>query len=219
MVSAIHLTNVGSYQAKVVYTYDDPARLDAVPAAATQHDTTYNTSFTARGNVTSVSRWDVTDINNDAKKLATYTSYYPTGTPISSTDPSGHTSTMLYADSFSNVSNQNTFAYTTTIRDADNYESTIKYNFDLGAVTRTQDPKGAVQTIDYDGVARTDRITNETSGAYVRYFYGTEVMFLPTRRFITAPARPTASPISTGLVVSEQPLAITPAAPAATQPT
>ena len=174
LVSQIHLTNVSSFQGKIVYTYDDPARLSAVPAAATQHDTSYNTSFTARGNVTSVSSWDVNDITNETKKLATYTNYYTTGTPISSTDPSGHTSTMLYADSFSNVANQNTFAYPTTITDADNYSSTIKYNYDFGAVTRTQDPKGAVQTIDYDSVARTDRITNETAGAYVRYFYGTE---------------------------------------------
>ena len=49
---------------------------------ATQHDSAYNTSFTARGNVTSVSRWDVTDINNAAKKLTSYTNYYTTGTPL-----------------------------------------------------------------------------------------------------------------------------------------
>jgi RHS repeat-associated protein len=171
LVSAIHLTNVGSYQGKIVYTYDDPARLAAVPAAATQHDASYNTSFTTRGNVTSVSRWDVTDINNDAKKLASYTNYYITGTPISSIDPSGHTSTMLYADSFSDGTNRNTFAYPTTVTDADNYSSTIKYNYDFGAVTRTQDPKGAVQTISYDSATRVDRITNEISGAYTRYAY------------------------------------------------
>ena len=171
LVSVVHLTNVGSFQAKIIYTYDEPARLEAVPVAATQHDTAYGASFTVRGNVTSVSRWDVNDINNSTKKLTTSTNYYTTGTPISTTDPSGHTSTVVYADSFSNVSNQNTFAYPTTIKDADNFESTIKYNYDFGAVTRMQDPKGAVQTITYDSATRVNRITNETSGAYTQYVY------------------------------------------------
>jgi RHS repeat-associated protein len=171
LVSEINLTNVGSYQSKIVYGYDDPVRLQAVPAAATQHDTTYNTSFTARGNVTSVSRWDVTDISNAAKKLTTYTSYYTTGTPVSHTDPSKHTSTMLYADSFSDGTNRNTFAYPTSVSDPDDYSSTIKYNYDFGALTRTQDPNGAVQTITYDSATRVNRITNDTSGAYTRYVY------------------------------------------------
>jgi hypothetical protein len=138
----IHLTNVGSYQSKIVYDYDDPLRLQAVPAAATHHDTAYNTSIAARGNVTSVSRWDVTDITNAAKKLTTYTNYYTTGTPISTTDPSGHISTMLYADSFSDGTNRSTFAYPTTITDPDNYSSTIKYNYDFSAVTREAGAEG-----------------------------------------------------------------------------
>jgi len=172
LVSAVHLTDVGSYQGKIIYTYDDPARLQAVPAAATQHDTAYNTSLTARGNVTSISQWDVTDINNTSKSLVTYTNYYTTGTPISQTDPSGHQSTTSYTDSFSDAVNRNTFAYPTTVTNADNFSSTIQYNYDFGAVTRTQDPKGAVRTISYDTVGRTDRITNQTSGAYLRYAYG-----------------------------------------------
>ena len=171
LVSQIHLTNVSSFQSKIVYDYDDPARLQTVPAAATQHDPAYNTSVTTRGNVTSVSRWDTTDITNAAKKLTTYTNYYTTGTPISITDPSKHTSTMLYADSFSDGTNRNTFAYPTTITDPDNYSSTTRYNYDFGAVTRTQDPKGALQTITYDSATRVDRITNESNGAFTRYAY------------------------------------------------
>ncbi len=171
LVSAMHLTDVSNYQSKITYTYDDPARLQAVPAAATQHDTVYNTSFTVRGNVTSVSQWDVADINNQAKKLATYTNYYVTGTPVSITDASGHQSTISYADAFSDGVNRNTFAYPTAVTNADSFSSTVQYKFDFGVVTRTQDPKGAVKTITYDSVARTDRITNQTSGAYLRYAY------------------------------------------------
>jgi RHS repeat-associated protein len=171
LVSEIHLTNIGSFQRKIAYGYDDPARLQAVPAAATQHDPTYSTSLIARGNITSVSSWDVTDISNAAKKLTTYTDYYTTGTSISHTDASGHTSTMLYADSFSDGTNRNTFAYPTTTTDPDNYSSTITYDYDSGGVTRTRDPKGEVQTITYDSARRSDRITNETTGAYTHYIY------------------------------------------------
>ncbi len=171
LISAIHLTNVGSYQEKIVFSYDEIAFLQATPAAATQHDTAYNTSFTARGNLTSVSRWDVNDINNPAKMLATYTGYNITGSPISTMDPNGHTSTLSYADSFSDGVNRNTFAFPTTLTDPDNYSSTIKYNYDFGAVTRRQDPKGAVQTTTYDSAGRVDRITDQTSGAYVRNSY------------------------------------------------
>jgi hypothetical protein len=101
LVSAIHQTDVVSWQRKIGFTYDDPARLQAVPAAATQHDPTYNPSFAARGNLTAVSRWDVTDIVNSAKALTAYTNYYTTGTPKSTTDPAGHVSSILYDDSFS----------------------------------------------------------------------------------------------------------------------
>src|SRR6185503_16021898 len=98
LVSAVHLTNVVSYQGKITYEYDDPARLAVLPnaATATQHDTSYNTSLTARGNLTSVSQWDFTDINNASKKLTSYTNYFVTGTPASATDPSMHTSSIIY---------------------------------------------------------------------------------------------------------------------------
>jgi YD repeat-containing protein len=63
LISYVHVSNVAQWQSKISYSYDDPARLQALPSSATQHDTGYNTAFTARGNVTSVSRWDVTDIS------------------------------------------------------------------------------------------------------------------------------------------------------------
>jgi hypothetical protein len=90
LVSQVQLKNATDYESKITYSYDDPTRLQSVPAAATQHDTSYPTLLTARGNVTAVSRWDVTDINNASKKLTSHTNYYTTGSPISATDPSGH---------------------------------------------------------------------------------------------------------------------------------
>ena len=141
LVSEVQLKNgAGQTFNKTTYAYDDPARLQGVPAAATQHDVNYNLALTARGNVTAVSRWDINDINNATKKLTSFTNYYNTGTPISTTDPAGHQTNVTYADSFSDNVNRNTFAYPTTITDADNFSSYVQYNFDLGATTRTQSP-------------------------------------------------------------------------------
>ena len=178
LVSAIHQTDIVSWQRKVSFSYDDPARLQSVPVAATQHDTSYNTSFTARGNVTAVSRWDVTDIVNPAKALTAYTNYYTTGTTKSTTDPVGHQSNISYDDSFSDNVNRNTFAYPTTLIDPDGFSSTMKYNFNFGGQTRTQgpppagQPQGAIQTVTYDSLGRVERTTTENNGAYTRYVYG-----------------------------------------------
>ncbi len=144
LVSAIHQTNITSWQRKIAFSYDEPGRLYSLPAAPTQHDTVYNTSFSARGNVTSVSRWDVEDIVNPAKALITYTNYFTTGTPKSTIDPVGHQTSIAYADSFSDGVNRNTFAYPTTLTDGDGFSSTLQYNFDFGGQTRTQGPPPTV---------------------------------------------------------------------------
>lgn len=178
LVAQVRLTNVSSGQSKTTYDYDDPSRLHGVPAAATQHDVNYNLSFTTRGNVTAVSRWDVTDINNANKKLTNYVNYYNTGTPISTTDPVGHQSSITYADSFSDSVNRNTFAYPTTLTDEDGFSSTRQYNFDFGAVTRTQGPppagqaQGAIQTMTYNNLGQLERTTTTNNGAYKRFWYG-----------------------------------------------
>ena len=179
LVSQVQLKNGSSFEGKITYGYDDPARLQAAPAA-TQHDSAYDTSLTARGNVTSVSRWDVTDLNNAAKKLTSYTNYYTTGTPVSTTDPAGHQSSIAYADSFSDSVNRNTFAYPTTVTDADGFSSFVQYNYDLGATTRTQSPtpagqaQGAIRTMSYNSLGQLERITTTNNGAYQRFWYGAD---------------------------------------------
>ncbi len=180
LVSAVHITNAAQYQTKITYEYDDPARLHTLPTAATQHDLNYNLSFTARGNVTAVSRWDVNDINNASKKLTSYSNYYDTGAPKSTTDPAGHQSSFAYTDSFSDSVNRNTFAYPTTLTDADGFSSSVQYNFDFGAMTRTQTPtpagqsQGAIQTMSYNNLGQLERITTTNNGAYKRFWYGAD---------------------------------------------
>jgi YD repeat-containing protein len=180
LVSQVMVSNGTQWQSKTTYDYDDGTRLHGVPSAATQHDVNYNLSLTARGIVTAVSRWDVTDIANPAKKLTSYVDYYNTGTPISTTDPAGHQSNATYADSFSDSVNRNTFAYPTTLTDADGFSSYVQYNYDFGAATRTQSPapagqsQGATQTMSYNTLGQLERTTTSNNGAYKRFWYGAD---------------------------------------------
>ena len=179
LVSAMHLTDAGGYQSKITYGYDDPARLSGEANTATMHDQSYNPTLTVRGNATSISRWDVTDINNATKALTTYLNYNSPGSVISSTDPAGHANQVSYNDSFSDGNNaRNTFAYPTTLTDADSFSSSVEYNFDFGAKTRVEGPppanqsQGAIQIFAYDDAARIKRVTTANNGAYQRFVYG-----------------------------------------------
>jgi hypothetical protein len=147
--------------------------------ATTQHDdANYGSAFLAgRGNVSSARRYDV---NNTSQSTASSVQYNTAGAVVSAIDPAGHQRSISYVDSFSDGNNsRNTFAYPTTITDADGYQSFAQYNYDFGATTRTQGPppsgqtQGAIQTITYDSAARVDRVTTTNTGAYTRYIYGT----------------------------------------------
>lgn len=187
LVSFVHISNVAQWQSKISYEYDDPARLSATPANPTQHDTAYNTSLTARGNITSVSRWDVTDINNAAKKLTAYANYNTTGNVISLTNPTGKQNSIAYADSFSDGVNRNTFAFPTTTTDADGFQTLSKYNFDLGAITWNQTPSpnvgvaGPITAFSYDSVGRIQQVSNtNVNFAQVRWVYSTDSSYVQT---------------------------------------
>jgi RHS repeat-associated protein len=177
LVSAIHVVDhaSGAYVSKTTFDYDDGGEfLAGLPAAATQHDVTnFGTSFVAgRGNLTTTWRWDVTDINNSAKAIPQRTGYNVAGCPAFERNALGQQITNNYADSFSDGVNRNTFAYLTTVTDADNFSSTTQYNFNHGGVTRTQDALGAVKTLTYEPAGRIERTTDQFTGAYTRWVYG-----------------------------------------------
>ncbi|MEK7831946.1 MAG: hypothetical protein AAB401_12710, partial [Acidobacteriota bacterium] len=164
---------------KVEYLYDESGYLEATSATPTQHDSAYGTNFLAgRGNQTTVRRYDIT---NQAY-VEWKTGYNITGSPIFSRDPrysiTNAQTTISYADAWISptgiaLSNLNTFAYPTTITDLDSNSSTIKYDFDLGAVRRAKNPKGGGVQNKYDGSARLWRIEQEINeaptGTYTYY--------------------------------------------------
>jgi hypothetical protein len=158
---------------KVDYQYDLGGGHQVHQGPPVRHDTAnYGSSFVqGRGNLNKMRRWDV-NAPNDVSKASEYeTGYNTSGSVIFTRDPLDHQSSISYVNSFSDGQNRNTYAYPTTVTDPDTFSSTIKYNFDFGAVTWTQNPKGAEVTRTYDEAGRIERITNMVNSAYTRYVY------------------------------------------------
>jgi YD repeat-containing protein len=175
--------------AKTTYVYDwDGEYLQNLPAAPTQHNGGYSTDFVVgRGNLVDVLRWDVTDQNNAAKALESRVGYDIDGSVIFTRDALNHRTTISYGDAFAAGGTDldaprsfATFAYPTTITDADGYSSSLRYRYDFGAVTWKQTPQpnvvtntpGAAQKIEYDSAARLQQVTSLVNNAYTRYQYG-----------------------------------------------
>jgi YD repeat-containing protein len=159
---------------KVDYQYDLGGEYQVHQGPPVQHDTAnYGSGFVqGRGNLNKIRRWDVTDPDNASLAAEHETGYNTSGSVIFTRDPLDHQTSISYADSFSDgQNNRNTYAYPTTMTDPDTFSSTIQYNFDFGALTRAQDPKGAAVTRTYDAAARPNRVTNLVTGAYTRYDY------------------------------------------------
>jgi RHS repeat-associated protein len=143
------------------------------PQTTVQHDPAYNSGYSSgRGNLSVVYRFDVTDYNNWAKAIPSPQIGYDTnGSVVFQRDALNHRTNIGYTDSFSDGVSRNTFAYPTTVTDPDNYSSYTQYHYNIGAVTRTQDPKGAVVTREYDAAGRIQWIRTPFNGAWQFWAY------------------------------------------------
>jgi YD repeat-containing protein len=172
-------------QSKVQYSYDEAGYLQAHATQPIRHDSTsngtagnYGTNFSYRGNVTSVRRYD---INNLSQYVENKTGYYITGNPAYTKNPRdlqnnpqtqttfSYSGTYLTDGGYTET-RPNTYAYLGSVTDPDGFTSSIEYHFDRGDVRRTTDPKGALVRRDYDQ-GRLWKVTNETNGAFTRYYY------------------------------------------------
>jgi YD repeat-containing protein len=169
---------------KVECVYDDYTSVPqaSLPGTPVQYGAV--TGTTAFGNVTQVRRYDVTTASSYVESK---TKYHPTGTIAEASAPEvtdGATTrvnktTYSYSDVFSTGGHPTTLAYPTTITDADGFASTVIYDYHLGAVKKTTDPKGASVRRDYrPSDDRLERVTNEVNGAYTRYEYDPDQFYL-----------------------------------------
>jgi YD repeat-containing protein len=181
--------SVQTLMSKTTYEYDVDSGIctgicassaaEANNPAVTQHDgVNYGAGFlVGRGALTRVRRWDASDELNSSKRLTSSIHYDVLGSVIRTADPLDHRISISYTDAFSvdgaNIQNPAllTLAYPTTVTDPDNFSSSARHNYDLGKVTRQQDPKGAAQTSQYDVAGRVTRVSNAVNGAYLATTY------------------------------------------------
>lgn len=171
---------------KVGFIYDEAGSIQGNDAPV-QHDAYYAQGFTSgRANLTAVMRFDA---NNPSLFITSPKINYNTAgaivasTTVASTSPLlEHTTSIVYADSFSDGNNsRGTFAYPTQVTDAGGFIATAKYNFDFGVVTRTQSPApagqsvGAIKNLTYDSKGRLEKAALEFNGnadySHTRYEY------------------------------------------------
>jgi RHS repeat-associated protein len=175
----------GALQSKQLYHRDWDGYWLVDQGAAVGHDNAnYGVSFVnGRANLVLVEHYDVQYPDDQTRVLSVKTGYNTNGSVIFSGDGMWHRSDISYADAFSDGVNRNTFAFPTTVTDPDGFSSTAQYNYDFGAGTRTQDPKGAVSTMAYDSAGRISQVTNAVNGAYTRWVYPSSMGYV--ERFTT----------------------------------
>jgi hypothetical protein len=120
----------GALQSKFTYEYDLGDEYLVNEGPPIRHDTTnFGLSFVqGRGDLNVVRRWDVTAPGDVNKSVVSTVGYNTSGSVIFSRDHLGNKTSMIYEDSFSDSINRSTFAYPTTIKDADLKPSTVRYN-------------------------------------------------------------------------------------------
>ena len=162
-------------KSKLEFVYDEFTAFDSTNAPI-QHDSAYAAHFVGRANLTKVIRYDVTG----SASTSTSSKYNRAGGVISSKDAANHEIVISYSDSFSDGNNSRaTFAYPTTMTDADGFSSTGKYNFDYGKVTSKRTPQpnqpnnvlGPERTFTYDSIGRLQQVTNLVNNAHTRFVY------------------------------------------------
>ncbi len=183
----------GTLMSRVGFNYDESGSIHGSDAPVQHDNTNFTASFvTGRGNVSTVTRYDVQPNNPSTSAKMKYNT---AGAVVSSKNALDKEVKIDYADSFSDNNNsRGTFAYPTKVTDPDNFYSTIKYNFDFGSITYRQTPPpnvmaepspsptpvGPAQTFSYDDLGRLERTTSLVNSAYTRYQYPASKIRLET---------------------------------------
>jgi len=187
-------TSAEQYTSRTTYAYDhdDDFATEGLNqnVSPVQHDgTNYPTTLSAgRGNLTKVTKWDVTDDDNTALDIVTEMRYNKAGSLVAQITPwdgsSTRTTKIAYADNFNSSPGVSTYAYPTTITDPAGFASTVKYRYDIGANIEALGPApdgntyGKKSTRVFDSIGRLEKnsiyryaSSTWTEHAYTRYEY------------------------------------------------
>ena len=188
------VTSVGSSEvAETDIAYDGTATT-SVPA--TQHDDSdYPTTFTTRGNATTVTNCQIVAgaCSSSLSSNTTYTYYY-TGQVKTKTDPCGypgatcsdisgggsHQTTYSYVDNFTTLSGganvpytptAATNAYLTQVTNGLSQTQSFKYDFNNGQLTSSTDPNSQTNTYIYNDSMSRPTTVNYADGGQSTYSY------------------------------------------------
>jgi RHS repeat-associated protein len=165
------------------YSYDAGGANFITTAPSVQYDSTNfpSTYIVGRGNLTAIRRFDADHPDDQSKAIwVKRIGYNMAGSQVFAQDAEGNKTQIEYTDSFSDGVNRNTLAYPTKLIDADNYASTVQYDYRLGKVTYTKAPKGAEVETKYDSAGRPTLVTNKFNGAYKQFVYPESQDFVQT---------------------------------------
>jgi RHS repeat-associated protein len=187
----------GNVVSATKYGYDGTS---LATASAAQHDASYGTTMTARGNLTSVTRCSSPSANCTSGPTVSYT-YDVTGQPRTMTDGCGnsscsdmsgtnHTTTYDFADSGTNLPG-NSNAYLTSVThptvNGVTLQENYQYDYALGYLTGSQDANGITNgkwtTYKYTDVL--DRLTEVDSpdgGQIINSYNDSNASTTTTRR-------------------------------------
>jgi|GEM_PF-1178544 len=161
-------TGAETLMSKVAFAYDEADSIHGTDAPVQHDNNDFGPAFrVGRANLSSVKRYDV---SNTSQFTVSTIRYNVAGATVASINQVGHVVSISYADSFSDNSNHNTFAYPTQATDGDGFISTAQYNFDFGLVTRSQSPPpagqqtGAIKNFIYDSIGRVEKVAVEFNG-------------------------------------------------------
>lgn len=122
--------------------------------SAVQHNSSFGSSYTTRGNVTAIERWR----NTDGTWLTTRNQYNDVGDIISTTDPNGNTTSFSYSDVWGNTTCAPTsgpaLAYLTQTTDAVGEITKSSYNSCTGLTASSTDANSQTTTFTYDDMGR-----------------------------------------------------------------
>lgn len=166
----------GSMVGETVTNYDSyGSGLTSVTGAFGHDDTNFGTSYTARGNPTSIQRFIST-----SSSLTTTLAYDTTGQVLSVKDPNNNTTTLGYADAFYTDTGSNTLqgyspskltnAYVTRITPPLNGATTFGYYYGSGKLATTTDQNSVISDFNYDSWNRPIHIYLP-AGGYVANTY------------------------------------------------
>jgi YD repeat-containing protein len=181
---------------QTVNSYDTtPIVTQNVNSSAPNHDSSYDSSFTTRGNLTQVI--ELVD-PNAGTSIATKTNYYDMyGNLRVTQDSKQNTTSYSYEDNYLNASGSNCFGiagdsqgYITGVTNANNETTTQNYYFCTGLLASTTDPNGAITSQTYDLINAPLVTTFPDTGTLTRNYngYALPLTITTTRSDIANPA-------------------------------